>query len=75
MQLFYLDRVVNFNKRDVSRCFPVFVGWNTTNVKKREQDEIRHGGFGTGKVEDQQDVRKQKVNEERPITAQVCPFI
>lgn len=53
LQVFYVDRVVLFN-RSVSRRQPAIIGWNTKFLLDREKAELLHGGFGFGFVEEQQ---------------------
>jgi len=52
MQVLYLDRVINFRKREVPRMVPAYVGWTNELAKQREKTEIKNGGFGKGRIEE-----------------------
>ncbi|KAH6797073.1 hypothetical protein C2S52_021627 [Perilla frutescens var. hirtella] len=46
----YVDRVVHQNQRDVARDFPSIKGWTYTIMRKRQQNEIKSGRFGAGRI-------------------------
>ncbi|KAH6787520.1 hypothetical protein C2S52_007072 [Perilla frutescens var. hirtella] len=46
----HVDRVVHQNQRDVARDFPSIKGWTYTIMRKRQQNEIKSGRFGAGRI-------------------------
>lgn len=47
LMVFYVDRVGIFTKR-VARKFPALQGWTGKELRERENEEVRSGGFGAG---------------------------
>lgn len=50
LQLIYLDQT-KCKKFDVERRRPAILGWTTEKIKRRQEVEIKSGGFGKGNIE------------------------
>nr|GLL49880.1 uncharacterized protein LOC109154811 isoform X1 [Ipomoea trifida]GMC88039.1 uncharacterized protein LOC109154811 isoform X1 [Ipomoea batatas] len=51
LQMLYLDRVITAQGRIVPRDFPTLKGWTSDCICQRLDWEVKHGGFGKGRVE------------------------
>ncbi|KAH6770008.1 hypothetical protein C2S52_014811, partial [Perilla frutescens var. hirtella] len=64
----YVDRVVHQNQRDIPRGFPSIKGWTYTIMRKRQQNEIKTGRFGAGRICPRFEVRTlQEEQEVNPV--------
>nr|GLL25635.1 uncharacterized protein LOC109191529 [Ipomoea trifida] len=70
MQVFYADRVVLY-RRSVPRNLPAFRSWTFKLLLKREEDEIKSGGFGYGHIDSALQLENAPPEEGGPSIPQV----